>query len=102
MSIMRTELMATTAAFAPPERPGGAAAPQADPDRLLDEAETCKLTGLSARTLQRMRLDGSGPRFAKLGRRILYRRGDVLAWVTANTHDSTSAATVAAQRGRTA
>jgi predicted DNA-binding transcriptional regulator AlpA len=74
-----------------------------DPDSLLSEAQTCELTGLAERTLQRKRLDGTGPRFVKLGRRVLYRRADVLAWIAANTHDSTSAVTVAAQRdGRAA
>jgi predicted DNA-binding transcriptional regulator AlpA len=69
-----------------------------DPDMLLSEAETCALTGLADRTLQRKRLDGTGPKFVKLGRRILYRRRNVLAWIEANTYDSTSAVTVAAQR----
>lgn len=86
------------AAFAPPDGRAGAPATP-DPDSLLSEGETCGLTGLAERTLQRKRLDGTGPRFVRLGRRVLYRRRDVLEWIEANTHDSTSAATVAAQRG---
>ena len=99
---MRLRLLTPTAAFAPPDgRTTASALP--DPDALLSEAQTCALTGLAERTLQRKRLDGTGPRFVRLGRRILYRRNDVLAWIAANTHDSTSAATVAAQRaGRVA
>jgi predicted DNA-binding transcriptional regulator AlpA len=99
---MRPRLLTPTAAFAPPDgRPAAPGLP--DPDALLNETQTCDLTGLAPRTLQRKRLDGTGPKFVKLGRRVLYRRRDVLAWIGANTHDSTSAATVAAQRdGRAA
>lgn len=86
----------TTATFAPPDGRAGPR-PGPDPESLLSEAATCDLTGLAERTLQRKRLDGSGPRFVKLGRRVLYRRADVLAWIAANTHASTSAVTVAAQ-----
>jgi predicted DNA-binding transcriptional regulator AlpA len=77
---------------------GASHAPPQYADALMSTQETAEMTGLSERTLERKRLDGTGPRFVKLGRRTLYRRGDVLAWVQANTHDSTSAATVAAQR----
>ena len=58
-----------------------------------------RMAHVAPRTLQRKRLDGTGPMFVKLGRRVLYRRRHVLAWIEANTHDSTSAATVAGQRG---
>lgn len=89
--------LTTAAAYAPPDARQGAATPP-DLDALLSEAQTHQLTGLAPRTLQRKRLDGTGPRFVKLGRRVLYRRRDVLAWIAANTHASTSAVTVAAQR----
>lgn len=91
-----------SAAAAPPAGRAGRPPVPAE-DFLLSECETSALTGLAERTLQRKRLDGTGPRFAKLGRRIFYRRRDVLAWIEANTHASTSAATVAAERdGRAA
>jgi predicted DNA-binding transcriptional regulator AlpA len=92
---MRHHPHATTA-LAPPD--GRAGSPTTvDPETLLSEGQTCDLTDLAPRTLQRKRLDGTGPRFVKLGRRVLYRRADVLAWIAANTHASTSAVTVAAQ-----
>lgn len=99
---MRT-LLLSTAASAPADGRGGSAAAAAGAaqsylDMLLSEAETCALTGLAERTLQRKRVEGTGPKFVKLGRRILYRRRNVLAWIDANTHDSTSAVTVATQR----
>lgn len=34
-------------------------------------------------TLAHWRQIGSGPRWAKLGRRVYYRRSDVLAWIDA-------------------
>ena len=44
---------------------------------------------LSERTLERMRTDGSGPRFAKAGKKVLYRRSDVEAWLQARSFTST-------------
>ena len=45
---------------------------------------------LSPRTLERKRLDGTGPRFVKAGRRVLYRSADIEAWAEAHTFGSTS------------
>lgn len=70
-----------------------------DPDKLLSEVEVAELTGLGCKTLQRKRIEGGGPVFVRLGRRVMYRRADVQAWIAANTFASTSAETVAAQRG---
>lgn len=92
---MRLHLL-TTVAFAPPDGRGSLRGGP-DPESLLSEPQTCDLAGLAPRTLQRKRLDGTGPRFVKLGRRVLYRRADVLAWIAANTHASTSAVTAATQ-----
>lgn len=40
------------------------------------------------RTQERRRSDGSGPRYVRLGRRILYRRSDIEAWLAARTFKS--------------
>jgi hypothetical protein len=45
-------------------------------DPLLDQKTTAKLLGLSVRTLERHRLAGTGPRYARLGRLIRYRQDD--------------------------
>ena len=45
--------------------------------------------GLSERTLERMRAEGSGPRFSKAGRRVLYRLEDVEEWLETNSFSST-------------
>ena len=46
----------------------------------------------NARTLERWRTTGGGPRFVKVGRRVCYRRVDLEAFVRANlrahTHDT--------------
>jgi predicted DNA-binding transcriptional regulator AlpA len=51
---------------------------------LLTQQEAADETRLSGRTLERHRLAGTGPKFVRLGRRVLYRREDVEAWVASN------------------
>ena len=50
--------------------------------------------GFSPDKLNRMRLTGDGPRYAKLGGRVIYDRSDIDAWVEANkrsfTHEKTT------------
>jgi excisionase family DNA binding protein len=57
---------------------------------LLNQSEAAKILGLSTRTLERLRLTGEGPPFAKLGRRVLYRPADLNAWVAERIVRSTS------------
>ena len=45
---------------------------------------------LSPRTLEKMRTLGGGPRFRKLGRRVMYTQADLEAWAEARACDSTS------------
>jgi predicted DNA-binding transcriptional regulator AlpA len=57
-------------------------------DRLLTEKDLAAWLGISLPTLQRMRSNGSGPRFVRLSmRRVGYRKGDVEAWLAARTTD---------------
>lgn len=56
----------------------------------LTQAEAARTLRLSPRTLERHRLTGTGPKFIKLGRRVLYRRADLDAWTASNTYSSTS------------
>jgi hypothetical protein len=46
---------------------------------------------LSPRTLERWRWTGQGPRFLKLGGRVVYRVEDLVAWETARLRESTGA-----------
>ena len=58
----------------------------------LTQGEAAALLRLSGRTLERHRLSGTGPVFVRLGRRIVYRSQDLMAWAEANTFRSTSEA----------
>lgn len=51
----------------------------------IDERELARRTTLSPRTLQLMRSKGSGPPFAKLGGRAVYRWADVERWIAEHT-----------------
>ena len=52
--------------------------------RLLTLAEVAEMTRVSPDTLRYWRHIGTaGPRSAKLGRRVVYREEDVLAWIDA-------------------
>jgi predicted DNA-binding transcriptional regulator AlpA len=54
-------------------------------------------TGLSASTLNKMRLDGSGPRFLKVSsRRVVYDTDDLNDWLTSRRRMSTSDSGLAA------
>jgi predicted DNA-binding transcriptional regulator AlpA len=56
----------------------------------LTQKEVAAHLRLSERTLERYRVSGTGPRFIRLGRRIVYRRGDIEEWASAHTVTSTS------------
>ena len=46
----------------------------------LTQQEAAAYLRLSPRTLERHRVEGTGSRFVKLGRRVLYRRSDLDDW----------------------
>ncbi len=56
----------------------------------LTQVETAELTRLSPRTLERMRLTGTGPKFIKAGRRVIYAQRAIIEWLESNTVKSTS------------
>jgi len=51
--------------------------------KLLRLAEVTELTGIPEATLRFWRYEGTGPKSAKLGRRVVYREADVLDWIDA-------------------
>jgi excisionase family DNA binding protein len=57
------------------------------PDRLMTIDEVAAYTQLSKNTLYKMRSKGHGPRAARLGKHLRYRRTDVDAWITAQLDD---------------
>ena len=58
---------------------------------LLSEQAVSKSLGLTRQALQNMRWRGGGPRYVKLGRRVLYDPADLEAWIQQNKRSDTSA-----------
>ena len=59
-------------------------------DGALPTPEAAQYVGLRPATLETMRTRGGGPAFVKLGRRVVYRREDLDAWLRARVRKSTS------------
>jgi len=63
-------------------------------NELLMTNEAADFLRLSARTLERMRVEGTGPRFLKAGpglrARVLYRQTDLEDWLASYSFASTS------------
>ena len=58
---------------------------------LLTVDEAARVLRLSVRTLERLRLSGDGPRYAKLGKRVLYPSNELGVWIASKVTTSTSA-----------
>jgi predicted DNA-binding transcriptional regulator AlpA len=58
----------------------------------LTAKEAAKILGLASSTLAKLRLGGNGPVYYKLGRRVVYRRENLEAWlesrIARNTTDA--------------
>lgn len=69
-------------------------ASDSDPDQTsyVDTLRAADMLGISARTLQRMRLTGDGPQYAKAGRRVLYRKDWLEQWLLSRSFRSTAEA----------
>jgi len=63
-----------------------------DDDLMLDVQAAARFTGIAVATLAKMRCIGGGPLFVKLGRRVVYRRSDVIAWLDARRVKNTTEA----------
>lgn len=57
---------------------------------ILTTQEAAKYVRLSKPTLERFRISGDGPRFAKLGGAVRYRADDLDAWLASRLIQSTS------------
>jgi hypothetical protein len=57
---------------------------------VLPPSEAARFLTLSPSTLAKLRLDGNGPVYCKLGRRVVYRRDDLAAWLETRTARDTS------------
>jgi predicted DNA-binding transcriptional regulator AlpA len=61
-------------------------------DEAMDVQAAACFTGIAVATLAKMRCMGGGPLFVKLGRRVVYRRSDVIAWLNARRVRNTTEA----------
>jgi len=66
------------------------AAHTAFPPRYMRTPEAARFVGLSIRTLEKHRIYGTGPRYSKLGGRVVYRLEDLQTWVERGAKVSTS------------
>lgn len=60
------------------------------PSRYLRTPEAASFLGLSGRTLEKHRTYGTGPRYSKIGGRVVYGLEDLLAWVHRGAKSSTA------------
>ena len=60
------------------------------PPRFLRTPEAARVLGLSGRTLEKHRIYGTGPRYRKIGGRIIYALDDLYAWADFGMRTSTS------------
>jgi predicted DNA-binding transcriptional regulator AlpA len=58
--------------------------------RLLSVIEAATYVSLSASTLNRLRVSGGGPRYAKLAGKVLYDVRDLDQWIEGSKRRSTS------------
>jgi predicted DNA-binding transcriptional regulator AlpA len=63
------------------------------PPRYLRTPEAARFLGLSGRTLEKHRTYGTGPRYSKIGGRVVYALADLQSWVGRGGKTSTSDAT---------
>ncbi|WP_259663975.1 helix-turn-helix transcriptional regulator [Rhizobium bangladeshense] len=60
--------------------------------RMLRTDDAAIYTGVSASTLNKLRLTGGGPDYLKLGKSVVYDPADLDAWLSSKRRRSTSAA----------
>jgi predicted DNA-binding transcriptional regulator AlpA len=61
-----------------------------DRPRVLKTREAAEYCGSSASTFEKLRLFGGGPRYIKIGRRVVYDPADLDAWMAENRRRTTS------------
>lgn len=64
--------------------------PRQVPPRYLRTPEAARFVELSGRTLEKHRCYGTGPRYSKIGGRVVYKLDDLQAWVDRGLKTSTS------------
>jgi hypothetical protein len=62
----------------------------ADVPKVVTAKIAARFVGLSESTLAKLRLNGNGPIYCKLGRRVVYRTVDLEDWLQSRTTRDTS------------
>jgi predicted DNA-binding transcriptional regulator AlpA len=62
----------------------------ADSPTVVSVEVAARFVGLSPSTLAKLRLNGNGPVYCKLGRRVVYRPADLEQWLQSRTARNTS------------
>jgi predicted DNA-binding transcriptional regulator AlpA len=62
----------------------------ADLPKVVTAKVAARFVGLSESTLAKLRLNGNGPVYCKLGRRVVYRPADLEQWLQSRTARDTS------------
>lgn len=60
------------------------------PNRYMRTPEAGRYLGLSGRTLEKHRTYGTGPRYRKIGGRVVYALSDLEAWLDLGAQTSTT------------
>jgi hypothetical protein len=93
--MLKHQFLATAACFSPPEVSAVQALvptsiPKSPDDWLTPEAVEAEYPAFTASRLTKLRMGPGGPAFTKIGRAVMYRRGDLLEWLKANSRTMTN------------
>lgn len=58
-------------------------------DEVFETAHLAKKLEVSPRTLEGWRINGCGPAYVKMGKRVLYRKSAILRWLNERTKSHT-------------
>jgi predicted DNA-binding transcriptional regulator AlpA len=84
-----TKLLSSTAPITPLSL-SSPLAPSSPLSALMPQSAVALRLGVSERTLERKRCDGTGPRFIRVGRAVRYTERDLVEWLESQTVRSTS------------
>src|SRR5215216_592717 len=83
-------LIHTLRALAPDGEQPGKRERASPPGHTKSRLTAAEYIGIAKSTLDKMRVAGGGPRFIKIGKRVLYDKADLDAWIEAQKRRSTA------------
>jgi hypothetical protein len=69
-----------------------------DDDGILDAQAAARFIGVALSSLAKMRCLGGSPMFIKAGRKVLYRRSDLITWLNTRRVSNTAEAALSVPR----